>query len=178
MRWTDKARECVWVMYDPELSVAENARVIAEHMRLRPDQVVAQLYVLRKERTPMVVEEKASRNANPHRQEPGDDSNDLLRDMRCQVEFTHVATMPIPLYERMKAAIAAMPAEKEAGDRIGITDSIPSAPQVDIEIAAKAMQKAAGGDGDDRYRERYFKPLAEACAKAWNLTPTTGDSND
>lgn len=32
----------------------------------------------------------------------------LLRDMRCEVIYTHEATMSIPLYERMKDAIAAM----------------------------------------------------------------------
>jgi len=35
----------------------------------------------------------------------------LLTDMRCQVEYTHVATMPIPLYERMKAALNRPPKE-------------------------------------------------------------------
>lgn len=31
---------------------------------------------------------------------------ELLTDMRCQVEYTHVATMPIPLYERIKQALS------------------------------------------------------------------------
>jgi hypothetical protein len=35
-------------------------------------------------------------------------SDKLLDDMRCTVSFTDVATMPIPLYEMMKAHIAAM----------------------------------------------------------------------
>ncbi len=30
---------------------------------------------------------------------------DLLTEMRMQVSFTHVATMPIPLYEKIKAYI-------------------------------------------------------------------------
>lgn len=33
---------------------------------------------------------------------------DLIRAMRCNVTYTDVATMPIPLYERMKAMILAM----------------------------------------------------------------------
>lgn len=34
--------------------------------------------------------------------------NDLLTDMRMQVQWSDKATMPIPLYERMKAVIIAM----------------------------------------------------------------------
>lgn len=33
------------------------------------------------------------------------DVNKLLKDMVMEVEWTHEATMPIPLYERIKAAI-------------------------------------------------------------------------
>lgn len=53
---------------------------------------------------------------------------ELLRDMRVQVVWTDKATMPIPLYERMKAAIAAMGDDrtkariKAPGEAIGQTD--------------------------------------------------------
>ena len=44
----------------------------------------------------------------------------LLTDMRCNVIYTDVATMPIPLYERMKAALQALssptPSERERFD--------------------------------------------------------------
>lgn len=36
------------------------------------------------------------------------DVEELLRDMRCEVEYTDKVTMPIPLYERIKAAINAI----------------------------------------------------------------------
>lgn len=37
----------------------------------------------------------------------------LLMDMRCEVVYTHVATMSIPLYERIKAALASVPKQRE-----------------------------------------------------------------
>ncbi len=45
-----------------------------------------------------------------NRPKPPADSEgvELLRDMRCNVTWTDVATMPIPLYERIKDAIAAL----------------------------------------------------------------------
>ena len=42
------------------------------------------------------------------------DINKLLQDMRCDVVWTDKATMPIPLYERMKAAINAIKGDDKA----------------------------------------------------------------
>ncbi len=41
-----------------------------------------------------------------------DKLNQLLTDMRCEVVWTDKATMPIPLYERMKEAIKQAMADK------------------------------------------------------------------
>lgn len=54
----------------------------------------------------------------------------LLRDMRCGAEYTDVATMQIPLYERMKAAITAMEGV-EAGRGENHTGSSPISPRDD-----------------------------------------------
>lgn len=42
------------------------------------------------------------------------DTKALLTDMRMQVSLTDRATMPIPLYERIKALIGAIPDERKA----------------------------------------------------------------
>jgi len=41
------------------------------------------------------------------------DTKELLRDMRCDVIWTRVATMPIPLYERMKEAIKQLATQEQ-----------------------------------------------------------------
>jgi hypothetical protein len=48
----------------------------------------------------------------------GEDSygKELLTEMRSEVILTHVATMPIPLYERMKEAIKQLTATQQALD--------------------------------------------------------------
>lgn len=43
----------------------------------------------------------------------GRDINQLLTDIRCEVSYTHVATMPIPLYERIKEALQELYAENQ-----------------------------------------------------------------
>lgn len=42
------------------------------------------------------------------------DLEQLLTDMRMEVIWSHVATMPIPLYERMKEALQELYAENQA----------------------------------------------------------------
>lgn len=52
-----------------------------------------------------------------------EDRSELLRDMRMQVEWTDKATMPIPLYERMKAAI-----DRNALESNGVGVAVAEAP--------------------------------------------------
>lgn len=47
------------------------------------------------------------------------DTKELLQEMRMEVVWTTVATMPIPLYERMKEAIKQLQTAKEALEYIG-----------------------------------------------------------
>lgn len=80
----------------------------------------------------------------------------LLTDMRCQVECSHVATMPIPLYERMKAAINATSELETALQELGqryfnmtkladkaliAKSTLPATIQGDIAVVREALEE-------------------------------------
>lgn len=95
---------------------------------------------------------------------------ELLRDMRCNVDYTNVATMPIPLYERMKAAIAAMGDALVPTDRGAVTKNSVRAPSptkyvdwkdypgvalVQLEKAKELIEDFIKGDASTRKDEGY-----------------------
>lgn len=107
------------------------------------------------------------------------DDPDLLRAMRCNVVCSHVATMPIPLYERMKAALLAtgevveqqwLPIESAPKDGTDVLTT--DGKQIDILRWIPDKHWAAkrhGGAG-------WFEPYTLSCkftATHWMPIPTT-----
>lgn len=80
----------------------------------------------------------------------------LLRDMRMEVIYTHVATMPIPLYERMKEALSSLPSPTDKV--VGLSGTLMDF----ILIRTNALQQMVEGEDDIKVAARMCKEIHDA----------------